>query len=143
VARGFDGPDPVDVHVGSRVRMRRKVLGMSQEALADRLGLTFQQVQKYERGHNRVSSSKLYMAAKALEAPIAYFFEGLPDPLSESDGQTGLEVEEAVGTFLLTTEGLDLARLFPQIEDTAIRSRLLDLVRSLANPPATVASKAA
>src|SRR5215472_8542656 len=73
-------PNPVDLHVGGRVRMRRKMLGISQERLADALGLTFQQVQKYERGANRISASKLYEIARFLSAPIAYFFEGLADP---------------------------------------------------------------
>ena len=73
-------PNPVDLHVGGRIRMRRKLLGVSQERLADDLGLTFQQVQKYERGANRVSASKLYEIAKSLQTSIAYFFEGLVDP---------------------------------------------------------------
>src|SRR5215212_8586427 len=73
-------PNPVDLHVGARIRMRRKILGVSQEKLADDLGLTFQQVQKYERGANRVSASKLYEIARSLQTPVAFFFEGLNDP---------------------------------------------------------------
>src|SRR5579884_660298 len=73
-------PNPVDLHVGARIRMRRKSLGVSQERLADSLGLTFQQVQKYERGANRVSASKLYEIARALQTSVAYFFDGLADP---------------------------------------------------------------
>src|SRR6188768_2616137 len=79
-------PNPVDLHVGGRVRMRRTLLGVSQEQLADSLGLTFQQVQKYERGANRVSASKLYESARALQAPVSFFFEGLADPLDGGDG---------------------------------------------------------
>src|SRR3954468_5429255 len=79
------GPNPVDLHVGARIRMRRKLLGVSQERLADQLGLTFQQVQKYERGANRVSASKLYEIARALQTSVAYFFEGLA---STENGQT-------------------------------------------------------
>src|SRR3954464_8804994 len=78
-------PNPVDMHVGGRVRMRRKLLGVSQEQLADSLGLTFQQVQKYERGANRVSASKLYEIAKTLQVPVSFFFDGLADPMDGSD----------------------------------------------------------
>ncbi len=80
-------PNPVDLHVGARIRLRRRMQGVSQEKLADALGLTFQQVQKYERGANRVSASKLYEIAAALRAPVAYFFDGLADPTGdELDG---------------------------------------------------------
>src|SRR5713226_5149805 len=78
-------PNPVDLHVGARIRLRRRMQGVSQEKLADALGLTFQQVQKYERGANRVSASKLYEIAAALHAPVSYFFDGLADP-SSADG---------------------------------------------------------
>src|ERR671917_2598173 len=80
VKTGERRPNDVDVHVGSRMRQRRKMLNVSQEKLADALGLTFQQVQKYERGFNRISASKLFDAAHFLQAPITYFFEGLPPP---------------------------------------------------------------
>ena len=83
-------PNPVDLHVGARIRLRRRMQGVSQEKLADALGLTFQQVQKYERGANRVSASKLYEIAAALRAPVAYFFDGLADPTGdELDGAAG------------------------------------------------------
>ena len=78
-------PNPVDLHVGARIRLRRRMQGVSQEKLADALGLTFQQVQKYERGANRVSASKLYEIAAALRAPVAYFFDGLADPTGGAD----------------------------------------------------------
>ena len=84
-----EAPNPVDVHVGRRVRLRRKELGVSQAWLADRLGLTFQQVQKYERGANRISASKLYQIASVLEVPITYFFEGLDDPAAPKGAKTG------------------------------------------------------
>ena len=126
-------PNPVDSHVGSRIRMRRKILGVSQEKLAESLGLTFQQVQKYERGANRVSASKLYQIAKALEAPILYFFEGLPDPTSEKNNTIDLGVDRIVSALLMTPEGLELATLFPRIDETSVRRRLLDLVRALVN----------
>ena len=126
-------PNPVDLHVGGRVRMRRKVLGVSQERLAEALGLTFQQVQKYERGANRVSASKLYEIARFLSAPIAYFFEGLSDPAAP--GGAGVDdsgAEQFVHEFLMTPEGLELAAAFPKIARPRLRRRILDLVRALA-----------
>jgi transcriptional regulator with XRE-family HTH domain len=125
-------PNPVDLHVGARIRLRRRMQGVSQEKLADALGLTFQQVQKYERGANRVSASKLYEIAAALHAPVAYFFDGLADPVGEGDGEdAGAADEQEVHAFLMTAEGLELARLFPQIPRGRVRRRLLDLLRTL------------
>src|SRR5665213_3309630 len=94
-------PNPVDLHVGGRIRMRRKVLGVSQEKLAEALGLTFQQVQKYERGSNRVSASKLYEIARFLNSPVSYFFEGLADP-SSADAGAGDGPEQVMHDFLMT-----------------------------------------
>jgi transcriptional regulator with XRE-family HTH domain len=131
-------PNPVDLHVGARIRLRRRMQGVSQEKLADALGLTFQQVQKYERGANRVSASKLYEIAAALRAPVAYFFDGLADPTGE-ELQAGLAApsdESAVHSFLMTSEGLELAKLFPNIGGGMVRRRLLDLVRALADEDA-------
>ena len=126
-------PNPVDLHVGGRVRMRRKVLGVSQGRLAEALGLTFQQVQKYERGANRVSASKLYEIARFLSAPISYFFEGLSDPSSGArQGAVDDGPELQVHEFLMTPEGLELAAAFPKINRPRLRRRILDLVRSLA-----------
>ncbi|ESQ82338.1 Cro/Cl family transcriptional regulator [Asticcacaulis sp. AC466] len=121
-------PDPVDIHVGARVRMRRKSLGLSQEALAERIGLTFQQVQKYERGSNRISCSKLYAIASVLKAPAPYFFEGIDEEIVAAEG---VETETAVAGFLLTTEGFALARAFPRIPSAILRRRLLSLVETL------------
>ncbi len=123
-------PNPVDLHVGARIRMRRKVLGVSQEKLADELGLTFQQVQKYERGANRVSASKLFEIARALAAPVSYFFDGL----SETNGDIAAgdrRAEASMHDFLMTPEGLELAAAFPRIKRGRVRRRLLDLVRSM------------
>ncbi len=126
-------PDPIDVHVGARVRLRRKFLGMSQEALAVAIGLTFQQVQKYERGSNRISASKLYRIAKVLTAPMNYFFDGAPDPDGDIVPDAALaEPERRVNDFLMTSEGVELAQYFPGIERARTRRRVLDLVRSLA-----------
>ncbi|HEY3797252.1 MAG TPA: helix-turn-helix domain-containing protein [Caulobacteraceae bacterium] len=124
-------PNPVDLHVGARIRMRRRMQGVSQEKLADALGLTFQQVQKYERGANRVSASKLYEIAATLRAPISYFFDGLADPAQPAGGEgDGLD-EQSMHAFLMSSEGLDLARQFARL-GRSVRKRLLDLVRTLA-----------
>lgn len=125
------GPNPVDLHVGARVRMRRKFLGMSQEGLAETIDLTFQQVQKYERGSNRISASKLYEIAKALKAPVAYFFEGYGEN-EAIEGFSESESEQFVHGFLMTTEGIELAEAFPRIKNPKFRRRILDLVRTLA-----------
>ena len=125
-------PHPIDVHVGSRVKIRRKFLGMSQEALADCLDLTFQQVQKYERGSNRVSASKLYEIAKALKVPVSYFFDGYQGG-GEDGTFTSSSSEQHVHDFLTTTEGLELAEAFPRIKTGKHRRRVLDLVLALAD----------
>ena len=124
-------PNPVDLHVGARIRMRRKILGVSQERLADDLGLTFQQVQKYERGSNRISASKLFEISRALKVPVAYFFEGYG--ASEAvEGFSESESEQFVHGFLMTTEGIELAEAFPRIKNAKHRRRVLELVRALA-----------
>lgn len=109
---------------------------MSQEKLADALGLTFQQVQKYERGANRVSASKLYEIARTLQAPITYFFEGLADPIAPSTEDAGSE--QAMHDFLMTAEGLELASLFPKVRRGRVRRKLLDLVRAMTDETETV-----
>jgi transcriptional regulator with XRE-family HTH domain len=107
------------------------VLGVSQESLAADLGLTFQQVQKYERGTNRVSASKLYEIARSLQTTTSYFFEGFADP-SGGHANAGEHAEEkAAVDFLMTPEGLEMAALFPKIAKGKVRRRILDLVRSL------------
>ena len=123
-------PNPVDLYVGGRIRMRRRSLGVSQEKLADELGLTFQQVQKYERGANRVSASKLYEIARSLQTPVAFFFEGLNDPTTASayDAAPDAFVHE----FLMTNEGLELAAVFPKVKKSRLLRRILDLVRTMA-----------
>jgi transcriptional regulator with XRE-family HTH domain len=123
-------PNPIDVHVGLQVRLRRKELKISQEKLAEALGLTFQQVQKYERGANRISASKLFEIARALHVPIGWFFEGLSDPTSDSSVARGGETPFA-HSFLTTQEGIDLANLFPKVSRRRVRRRLVDLVRAM------------
>ena len=142
-AAELGGPHPVDRHVGLRIRMRRKELNISQERLAEALGLTFQQVQKYERAANRVSASKLFEIARALNASVAYFYEGL---------SAGDEVETPAATpnlqahaFLLTAEGAELANLFPKLGRSRIRRKVLELVRAIVGveqePQASVESE--
>ncbi len=119
-----DGPHPVDRHVGLRIRMRRKEIGVSQERLAEALGITFQQVQKYERGANRVSASKLWEIAAALQTSVTYFYEGL-------GGQGSAGRAEDAQDFMLTSEGLELMAAFPRIGQPALRRKLLELVRTV------------
>jgi len=124
------GPHPVDRHVGLHIRMRRKALGISQERLAESLGLTFQQVQKYERGANRVSASKLWEIARALRTNVAYFYEGLESEDEETTrGFIGANAQE----FLLTPEGMELAATFPRVRRPGVRRKVLDLVRAMAD----------
>lgn len=123
-------PNPVDLHVGARIRMRRKLLGVSQERLADQLGLTFQQVQKYERGANRVSASKLYEIARSLQTSVAYFFEGLASTESGAI-DPGAARPEFMHELVMTPEGLELAALFPKLKRGRVRRRVLDLVKAL------------
>ncbi len=121
-------PSSVDVHVGGRVRVRRRLIHMTQETLADLIDVTFQQVQKYERGSNRISASKLFAIAEALEVPISYFFEGL----DETGERSAEGSEQNIQSFLRTSEGLELARLFPRIARGPLRRRILELVRAAA-----------
>ncbi len=134
------GPNPIDVHVGSRVRLRRMSLGMSQERLGRHLGLTFQQVQKYEKGVNRIGASRLYAIARVLDAPVQFFFEDMPEAAVAglpSAAETEVEAAEAGGAiriadFVSSAEGLELNRSFQRITDQATRRRLAELVRSVA-----------
>ncbi len=122
-------PNPIDLHVGLRIRLRRKEMGVSQEKLADAIGLTFQQVQKYERAANRVSASKLYEMARVLKTSIGYFYEGL-ELESEATSDTAAGGPPAQ-RFLLTSEGVELAAIFPKVRRARVRRRILDLVRAM------------
>ena len=128
-------PNPIDKHVGARVRMRRMLIGMSQEKLGEALGLTFQQIQKYEKGANRISASRLQQISEALSTPLAYFFKGAP--VSEGAAQGGLAEADAdqnyFGDFVMTSEGLSLNRAFARISDPKIRKKIVDLVNALAD----------
>ena len=129
-------PNPTDIYVGSRVRMRRKMLGLSQEKLGEKLGITFQQIQKYEKGTNRVGASRLQAMAGALEVPVSYFF---PDATASAENP-GMQ-EEGAGfmmDLMSTSEGLELSRAFVRIGNAKVRRKLVDLARALAeeNKPA-------
>jgi transcriptional regulator with XRE-family HTH domain len=127
-------PNPTDKHVGSRVRMRRMMLGMSQEKLGDALGLTFQQVQKYEKGTNRIGASRLQQISHILQVPVSFFFEGAPNvPASIASHELAEAPSPAyVSDFLATSDGLALTKAFMKIEDTKLRRRIVDLVEQIA-----------
>jgi transcriptional regulator with XRE-family HTH domain len=123
-------PNPIDKHVGSRVRMRRMMLGMSQEKLGDALDLTFQQVQKYEKGTNRIGASRLQQISHILQVPVSFFFEGAP-----ASGRP-IEMGEApspayVSDFLASSEGLALTKAFMRIKEPKVRRRIVDLVEAI------------
>ena len=127
-------PNPIDKHVGSRVRMRRMMLGMSQEKLGNNLGLTFQQVQKYEKGTNRIGASRLQQISQILQVSVSFFFEGAP---ANANGLRTDEMSEApspayVSDFLATSDGLALTKAFMEIKEPKLRRRIVDLVEEIA-----------
>ena len=121
--------DPVDKHVGSRVRMRRKMLNMSQGKLADPLGVTFQQVQKYEKGSNRISASRLQEAARILRVPVPFFFEGAPGRVGSDEKSKAFPAY--VSEFVSSSDGLRLIAAFTRIDNPAMRRRIVGLVRAI------------
>jgi transcriptional regulator with XRE-family HTH domain len=125
-------PDPVDKYVGSRVRMRRIMLGMSQEKLGEALGLTFQQVQKYEKGTNRVGASRIQQISEILQIPVSFLFEGGPRRTASVDGFGEATSPAYVSDFLATSEGLALTRAFTRITDAKLRRSIVDLVEQIA-----------
>ncbi len=126
-------PNPIDRHVGSRVRMRRMLAGVSQEKLGEALGLTFQQVQKYEKGTNRISASRLQQIAKMLDVPVAFFFDGAPSGELTSIGFADSASTTYISDFLATSEGVQLTKAFVRIKSARTRRRLVDLVEALAD----------
>jgi len=131
-------PNPVDKYVGSRVRMRRIMLGMSQEKLGEAIGLTFQQVQKYERGANRVGASRLYDLSRVLDVPVSYFFEEMsPGVASAAEARLGGLEEAPSPTYeadpMMRRETLELVRAYYRIGDPQVRRRLFDLTKAIAN----------
>ncbi len=137
-------PNPIDVHVGKRLRLRRTLLGMSQERLGELLGLTFQQIQKYERGVNRIGSSRLYELGQILDVPVSFFFDDMVGSRLHGGVNTALPglAEEAAGfhrnldgTLLLERrETLELVRAYYRITDSQVRKRLFELAKALGNP---------
>lgn len=134
--KGSRRPNPIDIHVGGRVRFRRMLLGMSQEKLGEALGLTFQQVQKYEKGVNRIGASRLYDLSQVLQVPIQFFYEEAPISLEQSQAAAGGFAERSTEThileFLNTREGLELNKAFVKIQDGKMRRAIVDLVRTMA-----------
>jgi transcriptional regulator with XRE-family HTH domain len=126
-------PNPIDIHVGKRLRMRRLMLDMSQETLAEALGLTFQQVQKYEKGSNRVGASRLHRISEVLQVPVSFFFEGLA---SKATGkERGTEALDYVADFVASSDGLALIRSFSKIRNAKLRRSIIDLVERTAGVP--------
>ncbi|HEV3372988.1 MAG TPA: helix-turn-helix domain-containing protein [Xanthobacteraceae bacterium] len=125
-------PNPIDKHVGSRVRMRRMMLSMSQEKLGGALGLTFQQVQKYEKGTNRIGASRLQQISHILQVPVAFFFEGAPTSHPPTDGMGEAPSPTYVSDFLATSDGLALTKAFMEIKEPKLRRRIVDLVEEIA-----------
>ncbi|MEQ8667188.1 MAG: helix-turn-helix transcriptional regulator [Rhodospirillales bacterium] len=130
-------PNPVDVHVGARVRLRRTLLGISQERLGDAVGLTFQQIQKYERGANRIGASRIYELSRILDVPIEFFFEDMPTELKTHEGrlQAGLrdkEQDDYEVDPLARRETLELVRAYYKITDPRVRKRIFELTKSIA-----------
>ncbi len=132
---------PIDAHVGARIRLRRTLMGMSQERLGEALGLTFQQVQKYERGVNRVGASRLFDLSRVLDVPISFFFDDMPEPLATlhgtystsratggfADGQDGFGTDEVLNR----RETLELVRAYYRINEPSVRKRVFDLIKSM------------
>ena len=135
----FDKPSPIDIHVGSRVRLRRTLLGMSQEKLGAAIGLTFQQVQKYERGANRVGASRLYDLSHVLDVPVSYFFEEItPAAATAAEARREGTLEGSPGPAyeadpMMRRETLELVRAYYRISDPRVRRRLFDLAKAIAN----------
>src|SRR5438128_1446528 len=133
--KGSRRPNPIDIHVGSRVRFRRMLLGISQEKLGEQLGLTFQQIQKYEKGVNRIGASRLYDLSKVLNVPVQFFYEEAPVSPSSSDAASGFAEPTAdsyIASFLNSREGVELNKAYARISDLKTRRAILELVRSLA-----------
>lgn len=136
-------PNPVDIHVGKRVRSRRTLLGMSQETLGDTIGLTFQQIQKYERGTNRIGSSRLWQLSQALDVPVSYFFDGVSDEVAlaaqpRRKGTPALGLGEASGPAfeadpMARRETLELVRGYYKISNDNVRKRVFEMVKALGN----------
>jgi transcriptional regulator with XRE-family HTH domain len=127
-------PNPIDIHVGSRVRLRRMMLGMSQEKLGEHLGITFQQIQKYEKGTNRIGASRVQAIARVLSVPVSFFFEDAPGvtPVAGEQGFQEPQSASYVVDFLSSAEGLSLNKAFIRIQDPKQRRKVVELVKAIA-----------
>ena len=125
---------PIDAHIGARLRLRRTLMGMSQEKLADAVNLTFQQIQKYEKGANRIGASRLYQFSKILDVPPSYFFDSMPDDLVEHPLTGGSGENTNLKDPLTKRETLELVRAYYRITEPSVRKRIFELVKSLAEP---------
>lgn len=131
ISRRGEGPNPIDIHVGQKLRLRRTLLGLSQEKLGEAVGITFQQLQKYERGANRISASRLFNLSQVLGVPVTYFFEDLPPP---GDTLERMETEQVEGDemdAMARRETLELVRAYYRIVDGGVRKRTFELVKAL------------
>ena len=128
----MSNPHPVDTHVGKRARLRRTMLGMSQEVVANALGITFQQLQKYERGTNRMSASRLYELSKTLKVPVSYFFDEYQDANANQQGMAETDAPAFEHEQVYNRETMELMRFFYKIESPKVRKRVFDLVKSVA-----------
>ena len=128
-------PNPIDKHVGSRVRMRRKMLAMSQEKLGRALGLTFQQVQKYEKGANRIGGSRLHQISQIMQVPVAFFFEDAPGASATSKSDESALSLTHLDDFVSSSEGLRLIAAFSRIKSVTLRRRINSLVQEMADQP--------
>lgn len=141
-------PNPMDTHVGSRVRLRRMVVGMSQEKLGEKMGLTFQQIQKYEKGTNRIGASRLFQLSQILDVPVQFFFEDAPVQavnlrgVPMAPGFAESKTEAFLLDFLNSRDGLELNRAFVKITDPKVRKRVVDLVRALSDDTLAAAASA-
>ena len=128
-------PNPIDVHVGSRLRMRRMLVGMSQEKLGEHLDLTFQQVQKYEKGSNRISASRLFDMARILDVPVQFFFDDMPGKPVGASAAGFAESHDSfqMTDFLSSSDGAQLIRAFAEIKSSDVRRKLIDLVKSISS----------
>lgn len=128
---------PTDIHVGKRLRLRRTILGLSQEAIGTAIGVTFQQIQKYERGINRIGSSRLHDFSRILNVPVAYFFDEMEKPAGATGTQTAGVAEDAAPAFehekMSSRETLELMRAYYRISDPRVRKKVFDLIKSLAD----------
>ena len=124
-------PDPIDIHVGSRIRLRRTLLGLSQDKLADSLGITFQQVQKYENGANRVGASRLFQIGKVTGVPVSFFFDGYQQGEKTGEKKVAENKKQLEDSILAKKETLDLVRSYYGIEDPTVRKKVFDMIKSM------------